>query len=79
MEVYKQLRNIQMRNTFSPGFNINLKTAIFCKKSSGFTDLGLAVAIVMWYNEKRQIEKNIKAINENLNMIIDGKIATEEL
>ena len=28
---------------------------------------------------KRQIEKNIKAINENLNMIIDGKIATEEL
>lgn len=28
---------------------------------------------------KKQIEKNIKAINENLYVIVEGKLSTEEL
>ena len=28
---------------------------------------------------KKQIEKNIKAINENLSIIVEGKLSTEEL
>lgn len=28
---------------------------------------------------KKQIEKNIKAINENLCVIVEGKLSTEEL
>ena len=28
---------------------------------------------------KRQIEKNIKAINENLSIIVEGKLSSEEL
>ena len=28
---------------------------------------------------KKQIEKNIKAINENLSIIVEGKLSSEEL
>ena len=37
----------------SQQYNIYTKTAIFLWKSSGFTYLGLAVALATWYNKKK--------------------------